>query len=322
MGILLVLAGIVGVAGLVVAVMFGMYFNLWLQAKASGVPISILDMAMMQLRRVSPAFIVGSMIPMVKAGLDVNLGDVEAHVLAGGNLSAVTNALIRADKADLGMNFQQLAAIDLAGRDIADAVETHVSPKVLACPPLGRGADFISGVCQDGIRLSVQTRVTVRTRLDRLVGGAGEETIIARVGEGIVAAVGRATSHKEILESPDRVSEYLLSRGLDSSTCFEIISVDIADVSVLDNIGARLQSEQAGADKQIAQARAEVRRAAAVASRTEMEARTRQMEGQVESARAVVPRAAAAAFNESNLGGKRPLAPTCDHRLRWRTARV
>lgn len=312
-----ILAALAAVPALVAVVVIAMFFSLWIQARASGVPTSFLQMALMRLRQVDPREVVGSLIQMGKAGLHVNPDDVETHLLAGGDLQAVTEAYIRADKADLDVDFHRLAAIDLAGRDVTDAVRTHVSPKVLKCPA---GGGVMSGVCQDGIRLTASARVTVRTRIDRLVGGAGEVTIAARVGEGIVAAIGAAESHQLILERPERISQYILDRGLDSGTCFEILSVDIADVSVQDNIGARLQTLQAGADKRVAQAKAEARRAAAVAAHKEMEAKTVDMESRVTAARSVLPRAAAAGFREQNFGCRKQLPPTVNDRLRWRIA--
>jgi uncharacterized protein YqfA (UPF0365 family) len=318
--LLIVAAAVGGAVLLVFAVIIALFFNLWLQAKASGVPVTFLEMAMMRLRRINPAMVVGSAVPMYKAGLDVDMLDIQAHVLAGGNLDAVTDALIRADKADLGMDFRTLAAIDLAGRDVLDAVRTHVQPKVISCPSPTSGLRGISGVCKDGIRLSVTARITVRTRLDRLVGGAGEETIIARVGEGIVATIGKAETHKVLLEHPELISQRLLERGLDSGTAFEILSVDVADIDVEENIGARLISERAHSDKMVAQAMAEMRRAAAVAAHTEMRARTCESRSRVVSAKAVVPRAAAAAFLEKNLGCKSRLPATVNNRIRWRSA--
>ncbi len=317
MTLIYILAALLGVPLVVAVVVVAMFLNLWIQAKASGVPTSFVQMTMMRLRRVDPNELIGCLIQMGKAGLEVDVEDAETHLLAGGDLKAVTDAYIRAAKADLDIDFQRLAAIELAGRDVTDAVRTHVSPKVLQCPA---GGGVISGVCQDGIRLTASARTTVRTRLDRLVGGAGEETVAARVGEGIVAAIGAAERHQLILEKPERISQYILSRGLDSGTCFEILSVDIADVNVQDNIGARLQSDQAGADKRVAQARAEVRRTAAVAAHKEMEAKTTEMHSRVTAARSVVPRAASAAFRERNLGCRKQLSPTVNDRLRWRAA--
>ncbi len=315
--VLLALAAIIFIV--LPGIIFAMYFQLWLHAKASGLSISVFDMLFMRLRRVDPQMVVESLIAMSKAGLDVELDDIESHYLAGGDLDSVVNAAIRVDKAGLGINFRTLAAIDLAGRDVVDAVMTHVNPKVLVCPAPKSGVDVISGVCRDGVRLTANARVTVRTRLDRLVGGAGEETIIARVGEGIVSVIGRSDTHKTILESPELISEHILSRGLDSGTCFEILSVDIADVNVDENIGARLQSEQAMADKRVAQAKAEERRAAAVAAHTEMQARTTESKSRVEANRASVPRAVAAALGEVNIGDLKPLPPNYNARMRWQS---
>ena len=299
-------------------VVLAMFFNLWLQAKASNVPVSLVDMLLMRLRRVSPETVVNCMISMSKAGISVDVHDLETHVLSGGDLLAVTEALISADKADLDVDFQRIAAIDLAGRDIVDAVNTRVSPKVLICPPPRAGITAISGVAKDGVRLAVRARVTVRTQLERLVGGAGEGTVIARVGEGIVTAIGSAESHRDILEKPETISEFLLAKGLDSGTCFEILSVDIADVDVIDNVAARLQSAQAETDKRIAQAHAEVRRAAAVAAHQEMKARTTEMESRVVAAKAVVPLAVSSACCEANLGRALPMAATVNPRMRWK----
>lgn len=316
--LLLMAGGAVAIVGLVVLVLLGKFFNLWLQAKATDIPISLMDMGFMWLRHVDPSQIVHCLIALSKAGVEANRSQLEAHVLSGGNLDAVTEALISAQKAALGVNFPQVAAIDLAGRDVAAAVRARVNPKVLVCPPEKKGTcDYISGVCQDGVRLGVRARVTVRTNLARLVGGAGEETIIARVGEGIVAAIGRCQSHKEVLQRPELISEHLLAHGLDSGTCFEILSVDIADVDVMDNVGARLQSAQAETDKKIAQAHAEIRRAAAVAVQMEMRARTVDMHAAVVAARANLPLASASAFRETNFGRRAAFPPTVNSRLRW-----
>ena len=318
--ILWILIGAVLVVLLIALVIVGSFFNLWLQARASGVGVSMLDMAFMRLRRIDPRLIVTLMISLAKSGISVRQDDLEAHLLAGGDVEAVADALIQADKAGLDIDFRRLAAVDLAGRNVREAVHTSVSPKVLSCPARGAAAEHLYAVCKDGIQLRVIVRVTVRTRLDRLIGGAGEETIIARVGEGIVAAIGHAESHKLILASPDSISRTILSRGLDSNTCFEIISVDIADVSVDENVGARLSREQANADKRVAQAQAEMRRAAAVAVHQEMLSRTVEMESRVVEARAVVPRGVAAGLRARSLGPTRPLAPTQDGRMVWRTA--
>lgn len=302
------------VAGLVLAT----FLNLWIQAKATQVPITLLDMLAMTLRKINPARVVSCKISLAKAGVDVETADMEAHVLCGGNLEAVTDALIAAHKAELGMDFRRLAAIALAGRDVVDGVRTRVNPKVIPCPPAGAKAQGVCGVSKDGVRLAVRARVTVRTRLDRLVGGAGEETIVARVGEGIVAAIGHAESHRDILANPDLISAHLLAKGLDSGTAFEILSVDIADVDVLDNVAARLRSAQADADKRIAQARAEIRRTAAVAVRQEMRARTVEMTGRVVAARSRVPLALSSAFREVNLGVAQPPGVILSPRARWR----
>ena len=312
---------LLGLILLVAVVIIAMSFKLWLQARMTGIKLGFIQMAMMRLRHVNPEQVMQTMIVLGKAGVDVTADAIETHILSGGDLPAVADAVVRASKADLGLSFQDVAAIDLAGRDVAEAVRTHVNPKVLVCPPPNSGMGYILGVCQDGIRLAATARVTVRTRLDRLVGGAGESTINARVGEGIVAAIGGAASHKNILENPERISEYILSRGLDNNTCFEILSVDIADVNVDENIGARLQSEQAESDKRVAQARAEVRRAAAVAATTEMKALTTEMESRVTGAKAVVPRGVAASLSEGNMGSPRPLPPSQNSRLLWARAR-
>lgn len=316
--ILLALAAAVVLAGLVLLAMF---LNLWVNAKAAGVPLSILHMAMMRLRRIDPARILEAAIRLWKAGAATEIETLEAHLLAGGRLEAVVDALISARKAGLTVDFATVAAIDLAGRNVVDAVQARVNPKVVVVPPPGSPSEGISGVARDGIRLEARARVTVRTRLDRLVGGAGEDTIVARVGEGIVAAIGRAASHREILEKPDLISACLLERGLDSGTCYEILSVDIADVDVLDNVAARLKSSQAEADTRIAQAQAEVRRATAVAAQQEMRARTVESRGRVTMARATVPLALASACEEANLGSGHPFRPLLGDRVRWRLVR-
>ena len=310
------------VAALVLAsvVMFLMFFNLWVNAKAAGVPLPIAHMAMMRLRRVNPARILDAAVRLWKSGDAIPIADLEAHVLAGGNLDAVVEALIAAKKAGIDVDFGTVAAISLAGRDVVDAVQTRVNPKVVVVPAPRSGLSGIAGVAQDGIRLAARARVTVRTRLDRIVGGAGEETIRARVGEGIVTAIGRAASHREILEKPERISEHLLEKGLDSGTCYEILSVDIADVDVLDNVAARLTSVRAEADTRIAQAAAEVRRAAAMASQQEMTAKTVESQSRVTAARATEPLALASSLTEANMGKKKALPPSFNARLRWRTA--
>ena len=275
------------VAGLVI-VLYLVPVPLWIAALASGAYVGLFTLIGMRLRRVPPSTIVTARISAVKAGLDISINDLEAHYLAGGNVVNVVNALISADKANIAMPFKRAAAIDLAGRDVLDAVKMSVIPKVIETPR-------IAAVAKDGIQLIAVARVTVRTNIDRLVGGAGEETIIARVGEGIVSTIGSAVSHKDVLENPDHISKRVLEAGLDAGTAFEILSIDIADVDVGDNIGAKLQTDQAEADKQIAQAEAEERRAMAVALEQEMRAR-------VVEAEAEVPRAMAEAFRQGNLG--------------------
>lgn len=261
---------------------------LWIAAWASGAYVGLFTLIAMRLRRVPPGTVVTARISSVKAGIDISLNDLEAHFLAGGNVVRVVNAMISADKANIPLPLKRAAAIDLAGRNVLEAVKMSVLPKVIETAR-------IAAVAKDGIQLIAVSRVTVRANLDRLVGGAGEETVIARVGEGMVSTIGSASSHKEVLENPDHISKNILARGLDAGTAFEILSIDIADVDVGANIGAKLQIDQADADKQIAQAKAEERRAMAVALEQEMRAR-------VVEAEAEVPRAMAAAFREGNLG--------------------
>lgn len=262
--------------------------GLWISALAAGVKISIGNMIGMRLRRVNPKNIVRPLIKAVKAGLDVNINQLEAHYLAGGDVDNVINALIASHRADLQLPFERAAAIDLAGRDVLDAVKMSVNPKVIETPS-------ISAVAKDGIELLTKTRVTVRANLERLIGGAGEATVLARVGEGVVTTVGSANSHMEVLENPDKISQTVLAKGLDAGTAFEILSIDIADVDVGRNIGAHLQTLQAEADKNIAQAKAEERRAMAVAKEQEMRA-------ELVAAEAEIPKAIAAALKEGNLG--------------------
>jgi uncharacterized protein YqfA (UPF0365 family) len=261
---------------------------LWIAAWASGAYVGLFTLIAMRLRRVPPSIVVTARISAVKAGLNIPLNDLEAHYLAGGNVVNVVNAMISADKANIPMPFNRASAIDLAGRDVLAAVQMSVIPKVIETPR-------IAAVAKDGIQLIAVSRVTVRTNIDRLVGGAGEETVIARVGEGMVSTIGSATTHKAVLENPDHISKHVLSKGLDAGTAYEILSIDIADVDVGENIGAKLQIDQANADKQIAQAKAEERRAMAVALEQEMRAR-------VVEAEAEVPRAMAQAFREGHLG--------------------
>lgn len=283
----------------VVLVLF-LFFNfipvgLWISAAAAGVRVSIFTLIGMRLRRVSPAKIILPLIKASKAGLDVSVNQLEAHLLAGGNVDRVVNALIAAFRADLNLQFVRAAAIDLAGRDVLDAVKMSVNPKVIETPN-------ISAMAKDGIELLVKARVTVRANIERLIGGAGESTIIARVGEGIVTTVGSSSSHKDVLENPDLISQTVLNKGLDAGTAFEILSIDIADVDVGRNIGAQLQTVQAEADKNIAQARAEERRAMAVAKEQEMQALVQEMRAKVVESEAEVPKAMANALNSGKLG--------------------
>lgn len=315
--LLVLVGGAVLAVLLVIGSLLARFFPLWIQAKATAVPVSLLDMVSMRLRKVDPALVVQTLISLTKAGVPAATDELEAHFLSGGRLERVGGALISAHKAGLGVSFRQLAAMDLAGRDVLAAVEGRVNPRVLVCPPAKSKLAAISGVCQDGVRLGVRARITVRTNLERLVGGAGEETVLARVGEGIVAAIGRSGSHKEILARPELIAEHLLGRGLDSGTSFEILSVDIAGVDVMDNVGARLQSFQAETDKKIAQARAEIRRATAVAAQLEMRAETLDSYAGVVVAKASLPLASAAAFRESNIGIPRPWPAPRPGRLSW-----
>jgi len=276
---------------IVVAIFLLLYLvpiPLWIAAWASGAYVGLFTLVGMRLRRIPPNTVVTARISAVKAGLELTVNDLEAHFLAGGNVVRVVNAMISADKANIPLPFKRAAAIDLAGRNVLEAVQMSVLPKVIETPK-------IAAVAKDGIQLIAVSRVTVRTNIDRLVGGAGEETIIARVGEGMVSTIGAATNHKSVLENPDHISKHILSKGLDAGTAYEILSIDIADVTVGENIGAKLQIDQANADKQIAQAKAEERRAMAVAAEQEMRAR-------VVEAEAEVPRAMAEAFRSGNLG--------------------
>lgn len=269
--------------------------GLWISAFAAGVRVGIFTLIGMRLRRVSPVKIILPLIKASKAGLDLNVNQLEAHYLAGGNVDKVVNALIAAHRADMNLQFVRAAAIDLAGRDVLEAVKMSVNPKVIETPN-------ISAVAKDGIELLVKARVTVRTNLDRLIGGAGEATIIARVGEGIVTTVGSSQSHKDVLENPDSISRTVLSKGLDAGTAYEILSIDIADVDVGRNIGAQLLTLQAEADKNIAQAKAEERRAMAVAKEQEMKALVQEMRAKVVESEAEVPKAMASALNSGKLG--------------------
>ena len=285
---------LLGVVFLVVLFSF-IPVGLWISALAAGVQVGIITLVGMRLRRVPPANIVNPLIKADKAGITVNVNQLEAHYLAGGNVDRVVDALIAAERANIPLEFERAAAIDLAGRNVLEAVQMSVNPKVIETP-------IISAVAKDGIELKAVARVTVRANIDRLVGGAGEETVIARVGEGVVTSVGSAESHKLVLENPDSISKTVLSKGLDAGTAFEILSIDIADVDIGRNIGAQLQTDQAEADKNIAQAKAEERRAMAVAQEQEMKARVQEMRAKVVEAEAEVPRALSEAFRSGRLG--------------------
>jgi len=269
--------------------------GLWITAFASGVRLSFWNLFGMRFRQVNPREIVLPLITATKAGLNLSVNELEAHFLAGGNVKRVVQALVSADKANIDLTFQQAAAIDLAGRDVLEAVETSVNPKVISTPR-------VAAMAKDGIQLIAIARVTVRANINRLVGGAGEETILARVGEGIVSTIGSAASHAAVLENPDNISKTVLAKGLDAGTAFEILSIDIADVDVGKNIGAELQTDQAEADKRVAQARAEERRAMAVAQEQENRARVEEMRARVVEAEAQVPLAIAEAFRNGQLG--------------------
>lgn len=268
---------------------------LWISALASGVRIGIVTLVAMRIRRVTPSRIVNPLIKATKTGLGLTINQLESHYLAGGNVDRVVNALIAAHRANITLPFERAAAIDLAGRDVLQAVQMSVNPRVIETP-------IVSAMAKNGIEVKVRARVTVRANIDRLVGGAGEETIIARVGEGIVTTVGSSESHKDVLENPDKISRTVLDKGLDAGTAFEILSIDIADVDVGKNIGANLQTEQAEADKRIAQAKAEERRAMAVAYEQEMKAKVEEMKAKVVEAEAQVPLAMSEALRSGKLG--------------------
>ncbi|MDI6733047.1 MAG: flotillin-like protein FloA [Planctomycetota bacterium] len=286
----------------VVAIIFLKYGFLWLQALLSGAAVSILDLVGMWFRKVDGTVIVINRINAVKAGLDISTDILEAHYLAGGNVTRVVRSVIAANKAGINLTVHRAMAIDLAGRDVLDAVHTSVLPKVIDCPDQRGGKTTIDAVAKDGIQVRAKARVTVRTNLDRLVGGATEETIIARVGEGIVTTIGSAENYKQVLESPDSISKKVLEKGLDAGSAFEILSIDIADVDVGENIGAKLQADQAAADLKVAQARAETRAAMARAQEQEMKAKTQEMKAKVVEAEAEIPKAISYAFREGKLG--------------------
>lgn len=285
------------VAGIVLFFVF-LYFvpiNLWITAIFSGVKVGLFELVFMRIRKVPPRIIVESMITATKAGLEVTTNELETHYLAGGNVPNVIKALISADKANITLGFKQATAIDLAGRDVFEAVQISVNPKVITTPK-------VAAVAADGIQLIAIARVTVRANIQQLVGGAGEDTILARVGEGIVTSIGSAASHKNVLENPDNISKLVLQRGLDAGTAFEILSIDIADVDVGANIGAKLQTDQASADLKVAEAKAEERRAMAVAEEQEMRAKAQEARAKVIEAEAQVPQAIAESFRSGNLG--------------------
>lgn len=286
------------VVACIILIWIFLYFvpvGMWFTALLSNVRISLLQLVLMRWRKVPPRVIVQSLISSTKAGLKLNRDELEAHYLAGGNVTKVVNALISADKANMGLDFKTATAIDLAGRDVFEAVQMSVNPKVINTPP-------VSAMAKDGIQLIAKARVTVRASIRQLVGGAGEETVLARVGEGVVSSIGSAASHKQVLENPDTISKVVLGKGLDSGTAFEILSIDIADIDVGKNIGAALQMDQANADRHIAQAKAEERRAMAIALEQEMQAKAQEARAKVIEAEAEIPMAIAEAFRSGNLG--------------------
>ncbi len=306
MDITLVIIIAAAIAGLVLFFIIISFFSVWLRAWLAGAYVGFSNLVAMRLRQVPYGLIVDTRITAKKAGLDITIDDLEAHFLAGGNVVQTVHALIAAKKANIELDWNRACAIDLAtkgsGKSVVEAVRTSVDPKVIDCPNPEMGRSTIDGVAKDGIQVKVRARVTVRTNLDRFVGGAKEETIIARVGEGIVTTIGSADTYKVVLESPDSISKVVLGRGLDVGSAFEILSIDIADVDVGENVGAKLQEAQAEANKSIAQAQAEIRRAAAVAVEQEMKARVEEMRAKVVEAEAQVPLAMAEAFRKGNLG--------------------
>ena len=290
--------GIGGLIMIVIVFFIFLYYvplGLWFSAILSKVKISLLDLIFMRWRKVPPEIIVIGLVNATKAGLVINSDMLEAHYLAGGNVMKVVAALISADKANIPLDFKAATAIDLAGRDVFDAVQMSVNPRVIDTPP-------VSAVAKDGIQLIAKARVTVRANIAQLVGGAGEETVLARVGEGIITTIGSAANHKEVLENPDRISKGVLAKGLDAGTAFEILSIDIADIDIGENIGAKLQMDQAEADKNIAQAKAEERRAMAIALEQEMKAKAQEARAKVIEAEAEIPRSISEAFRSGNLG--------------------
>jgi len=291
-----------GIVALVFVAMFIKFFGLWFRALISGAPVGVLKLIGMWLRRVNPNTIVNSRIMLTKAGLPLDTDLLETHYLARGNVLRVCMSLVAASKANIPLDFQRASAIDLAGRDVLDAVKTSVNPKVIDCPSPEKGRQTIDAVAKDGIQLKAKARVTVRANIERLVGGATEETIIARVGEGIVTTIGSAQRYKDVLENPDKISRTVLEKGLDAGTAFEILSIDIADIDVGENIGAKLQADQAEADKRRFQAEAEKRRAIAKAREQEMLALVQENRAKVVLAEAEIPKAISEAFKKGNLG--------------------
>lgn len=291
----LIVLGILGLVGFILFILIFQIMGLWVSALLSGVSINLFQLLFMRIRKVPPSVIVNAMVTSHKAGIKLTRDDLEAHFLAGGHVPSVVIALISADKANIALTFQQATAIDLAGRDVLEAVQTSVNPRVINTPN-------VAAVAQDGIQLITKARVTVRANINRLVGGAGEETILARVGEGIVTSIGSSQSHKSVLENPDSISKVVLAKGLDAGTAFEILSIDIADIDVGENIGAKLQIDQANADLKVAEAKAEERRAMAVAHEQEMKAKAQEARANVIQAEAEIPKAIANAFNSGNLG--------------------
>jgi len=307
-GFLVVLLIVMGIVILTVMALFLHFLGVWVRAFMSGAKVSLWSLVGMKLRRIPPSLIVDARISMIKAGLAIDTNDMEAHYLANGDVINVIRALISADKAGIDLTFTRAAAIDLAGRDVEEAVRTSVQPKVIDCPardstPTG----MLDAVAKDGIRLLVSARVTVRANIERLVGGAGEETIIARVGQGIISAIGSSATYKDVLENPDTISRRVLDSGLDAQTGYEIVSIDIADISVagmgeVANVGAKLETDRAEADKKMRQAEAEGRKAMALAEEQEMIARVQEMQAKVVEAKVEIPRAIAEAFRSGNLG--------------------
>ncbi|MCK5542982.1 MAG: flotillin-like protein FloA [Desulfobacterales bacterium] len=291
----IIILAVIVISVIIIFFVISSAISLWIQALVSGARVGLLNIVFMRFRKIPPKLVVETKIMAVKAGIEISTDFLESHFLAGGNLSRVVQALIAADKANIDLGFNRAAAIDLAGRDVLEAVQMSVNPKVIETP-------LIAAVAKDGIQLKALARVTVRANIDRLVGGAGAETILARVGEGIVSTIGSSVSHKSVLENPDMISKTVLSKGLDAGTAYEILSIDIADVDVGKNIGADLETDRAEADKKIAQAKAEERRAMAIAAEQEMKAKVQEMRAKVVEAEATIPLAMAEAFKKGNLG--------------------